>query len=87
MVANSKQVVNRVTWEECLEVVKSLYIGLIHDHARHFIMWDSDLVTLLHKNLQYSDSTHTEDLALESQWKELIGRYLGMGDEMARLLS
>ena len=82
LVSSSSQVFNKTTWDECVEVVKSLYTGLILDHTRHFFMWDRDLVALLHKTHQYSDSTYTEDLALESQWKELISKYLGLGGEM-----
>ena len=82
LVSNSSQVFNKTTWEECTEVVKSLYIGLILNNTRHFFTWDRDVVTLLHKTQQYSDSTYTEDLALESQWKELISKYLRLGGEM-----
>lgn len=87
LVRNSSQIVNKGTWDECKEVVKSLYIDLILDHGRHFFRWDSGLVPLLHETRQYLDYTIAEDLVLESQWKEMMKRYLGWVEEMGHLFT
>lgn len=82
LVRDRPQIINKRTWDEGTDVLKSLYNHLILKHSRIFFMWDSHLVSLLYRTHQYCGSTMAEDQALESQWKELMSQYLGLGEEM-----
>lgn len=66
----------KTSWQECSDVLNSLYKGLLLDHTRLFVLWDVHLASLLHRTLQYSESTVGEDTELVVQWKSLLGKLL-----------
>lgn len=42
-------IVNKKKWDECLDVSKSLYKTLILDNTRDFVVWDTHLMSVLHR--------------------------------------
>lgn len=74
-------IVNKKKWDECLDVSKSLYKTLILDNTRDFVVWDTHLMSVLHRTQRYSEATEDDDMELEVRWKALLQTFMAMWDD------
>ncbi|KAH9808955.1 hypothetical protein DFH28DRAFT_834372, partial [Melampsora americana] len=61
----------KTTWNDCTDVLESLYQGLFLDHARLIFRWDSHLLSLLRRTQIYCQATIAEDNVLELKWIDM----------------
>ena len=62
------------TWNKSQEVLKAVHTELCWTHTRMWMVWHSDVSSLLSRTSRYSSESLEETSILDVAWNEMVGR-------------